>query len=434
MGRREKLKVLFTNLTYLSQNYGAQAIAFPIMKKLSEFFDAEYAFTVDYKHYERDVIFAKEYNVSVIPVSIEGVLLERNYYLGQILYILLQLLRNKKFMFVSEKQKRLFLNLLKEFGESDIIIDLSGIEFVGDIRLRGKWASYFSTVYYQRLAEKYNKKYLKYTKSYGPIRGILYSYFVKKSLNRLPFVFVRGDDNLKEIQNLNLKVPIYSFPDISIALEPENKDWALQYLSNIGLNINKPIFGLSPSSVIANMKVVNDNICGVNHIRLCKEIVKLLQDKDRQILLIPHSIDPVNNRNCDLWLSKEIYRDLTNKTNVYIIPEALDYPKMKAIIGLLEFYITSRYHSLSSALSMLVPVISLSWHIKYKDIMSLFLDDYLVVDSRSLNIKEALRLIEKYYKDQSWFNVEIVKKRKENLIQKIDESIRILVEEIKKSI
>ena len=429
----KKIRILFTNLMYLNQNYGAQAIGLTMMKKLSQFINAEYVFTVLNKYYEKDISFSKEYGFSVIPVTTEGTLLERSFYLGNILYMLIKLLRNKRIAFIPKEHKDLYLKLLEEVKRSDVVIDLSGIEYVGDISLLGKWASYFSTNYYQRLADKFKKKYLKYTKSYGPFEGWFYRFFIKRTLDKLPFLFVRGEDNLKEVQKLNLKIPVYAFPDISIALEPEKEDWAIRYLADIGVDTKRPIVGLTPSSVIANYREDN-NICGFSHIKLCQEIIKFFQQKGRQVLLIPHSIDPVEKRNCDLYLSNRIYEELEDKTDVKIIPEALDYPKMKAIIGLLEFYITSRYHSLSSALSMCVPVVSLSWHIKYKDIMSLFLDDFLAIDSKSTGLEDALYLIKKYYEDQHWFNKDEVKAKKEALVKQIDESISLLVNEINRSV
>ena len=396
----KKIRILFTNLMYLNQNYGAQAIGLTMMKKLSQFINAEYVFTVLNKYYEKDISFSKEYGFSVIPVTTEGTLLERSFYLGNILYMLIKLLRNKRIAFIPKEHKDLYLKLLEEVKRSDVVIDLSGIEYVGDISL---------------------------------LEGWFYRFFIKRTLDKLPFLFVRGEDNLKEVQKLNLKIPVYAFPDISIALEPEKEDWAIRYLADIGVDTKRPIVGLTPSSVIANYREDN-NICGFSHIKLCQEIIKFFQQKGRQVLLIPHSIDPVEKRNCDLYLSNRIYEELEDKTDVKIIPEALDYPKMKAIIGLLEFYITSRYHSLSSALSMCVPVVSLSWHIKYKDIMSLFLDDFLAIDSKSTGLEDALYLIKKYYEDQHWFNKDEVKAKKEALVKQIDESISLLVNEINRSV
>ncbi|HHV81319.1 TPA: hypothetical protein GXX44_06495, partial [bacterium] len=131
----KKIRILFTNLMYLNQNYGAQAIGLTMMKKLSQFINAEYVFTVLNKYYEKDISFSKEYGFSVIPVTTEGTLLERSFYLGNILYMLIKLLRNKRIAFIPKEHKDLYLKLLEEVKRSDVVIDLSGIEYVGDISL-----------------------------------------------------------------------------------------------------------------------------------------------------------------------------------------------------------------------------------------------------------------------------------------------------------
>jgi len=126
---------------------------------------------------------------------------------------------------------------------------------------------------------------------------------------------------------------------------------------------------------------------------------------------------------------------LKNKEKVFLIYDTeLLYKQVRAIIGLLDFYITGRYHSVSSALSMGVPVVSFSWHIKYRDIMSLFLDDFLVIDCETTGVNKSLSLIKEYYNNRQWFNKEEVIKRKEDAIKHIGKSIDMLVGEIKKYI
>jgi len=49
----KKVKILFTNLTYLNHNYGAQGIAFPLIEKLDEHFDGEYTFVLPERYYQK---------------------------------------------------------------------------------------------------------------------------------------------------------------------------------------------------------------------------------------------------------------------------------------------------------------------------------------------------------------------------------------------
>jgi len=220
-------------------------------------------------------------------------------------------------------------------------------------------------------------------------------------------------------------------------LEAENRNWAIAYVNKLKIDFSIPILGLSPSSVICGLSVENDNTSGgLNHIELCKKIIEFFQLRGQQILLIPHSIGDGNNwRTCDLALSKKIFYELPNKKNVFIVLDGtLTYKQVKGIIGLLDFYVTGRYHSASSALSMGIPVVTLSWHIKYSDIMSLFLDDFLAIDCRTVGIEQSLSLINKYHSNRQWFNRDKVLQRKEKVVESINKSIDMLVTEIEKHI
>jgi polysaccharide pyruvyl transferase WcaK-like protein len=98
----------------------------------------------------------------------------------------------------------------------------------------------------------------------------------------------------------------------------------------------------------------------------------------------------------------------------------------------MDFYLTGRYHSVSSALYMAVPVVSLSWHVKYEDIMSLFFEGPPVINCRKKSVEESFSIIKKYYFNRSWFNREKILGEREKVLKKIDRSIYLLVRQIEK--
>ncbi|MFA5095658.1 MAG: polysaccharide pyruvyl transferase family protein [Candidatus Paceibacterota bacterium] len=394
---KNKIKILIINVSYLNHNYGAQGLVFSLTDQLNKYLDAEYTLFIREKYYEKNLSFANKYGFNIVPFPRLAGLFRKEY-----------------------------INVVKEIKKSDVIINLAGIEFFGNNPPKLRWKDYIDVTVVQFINLLFRKPYFRFTSSYGPFPDRIYKFFVKRALNNLPFVFVRGEENLKDIQELKLKAPVYSFPEVSIGLVPENKDWANSYINNLGLDLHKSIVGFSPSAVI--------NRISPDHIKLCKEIIAFFQSKNRQILLIPHSIeDGIDLRSCDLALCRKIYSELKNKKNVFIVSDtSLTYKQARAIVGLLEFYITGRYHGLSSALSIAVPVISLSWHKKYRDMMSLFLDDFLTVDCKTTSISDSVELIKKYYEDRKWFNKEKVLKRKNQIIEQIDRSVEILIKEIKK--
>lgn len=426
----KKVKVFLTNLSYLNHNYGAQGIAFPFIDKLNQYFDADYTFALPKMSQSEKEFLASNGFYGVDMPSSSLIVAKCNQFFN-ILYSVIYLFKKKKLP--NTKIQKNYLEFLKVVKTQDVFIDLSGIEFIGNVSFKRKYLNYLSEISMQLLAEKYNKLYLKYTKSYGPFPGKTYKFFVKRSFKKLPFLLVRGEKNLKQIRKLNLQIPLYSFPDISLSLQPESQEWALNYISNLGINPQKKIVGLSLSAVIASMKT-NNSSCGDNHLKLGEEIVNLYKENYDQIILLPHSIgDGKDINSCDLALLRNFYNKLQNKENIFLIDDTnLTYKQTRAIIGLMDFYITGRYHSVASALFMAVPVISLSWHIKYRDIMSLFLDELPIIDCRKASIQDAMFLIKKYYYDRSWFDKEKVLEKKEKINQEIKESIKLVVDEIQK--
>jgi len=110
----------------------------------------------------------------------------------------------------------------------------------------------------------------------------------------------------------------------------------------------------------------------------------------------------------------------------------LTYKQLRAIIGLMDFYVAGRYHSVASALFMGVPVVSLSWHIKYRDLMTLFLNEPPLVDCEKTTVDNAMSLIEKYYRRRDWFDAAKVAQRKAEVSREVKKSIELIVDQINK--
>ncbi len=404
------MKILITDLAYLHHNYGAQALLLPLIEKIRNRIDAEISITIsDIKYFREDKILAKKNNLK--------------------LYIKPRLKSSALFSLNNWRQLKRYNNLIKQ---NDIIIDLAGIEFIGDLPKTTKWKELLNVIFTQKLTEKYDKIYLKYTKSYGPFIGKFYRRIIKNHFNKLPFLMVRGKENLKNVEQMSLKTPLFSFPDISIGLNAESKTWAKKYLEKMSLK--GKIVGISPSVVIRNIKQnLGRNCSGKNHKILSKMIIKQLIDNGNSVLLIPHSIgDGKNLTNCDLAFAKQIYAEIENDKLFILNDTSLTYKEVRAIIGQLDFYITGRYHALVSALTMKTPVIALAWHMKYDDIMSLFHKEYLTVDCRNISVADAFEKIKNFYHDRTWFDKNYSVKMHKQLIDEIDKSINLLFREIEK--
>ena len=403
------MKILLTDLSYFYHNYGVQGILLPFIEKISESLNVEMTVTVSNPiYYEQDKQFAADHGFKLF---------------------LKPRLKFSSFFKLKDLQK--LKKYRKLINEHDVIIDLSGIEFIGNLPKLIMWKDLINTLYTQKIAGKFKKKYYKFTKSYGPFHNKLYTKIIRKNFNKLPFLQVRGEQNMDSINKLKLDIPVYSFPDVSLALKSADNEWAHNYLANLMPDISN-IFGISPSVIIRNISNILNKTCGKDHVEMCKQIISKYSNAHQPVLLIPHSIgDGKNLDTCDLALARKIFNEIPKKENLYKLDDVnLTYQQTRAIIGQLSFYVTSRYHSLASALKMRIPTISLSWHIKYKDIMKLYLDKFLTIDCRKTNIPDAMQLVDEYYKNRDGFSRDLWQKRQTKIEKEIENSIKMIVEDI----
>jgi len=423
----KKLKILLTDLSTLDHTFGAQALTFPMVEKLKNQADCTIVLAPSY--FEKNVKFAKNNGLKIIaepnPV---GALAKHSFFFKFINFfrIFLMVLKGKKKILENEKKNQKIWD--KALAEADVVIDNNGIEFIGNTNK--KWPQLWRTAFIQLICEQVKKLYLKTTKSYGPFEGFWFKMAVKRLLKNLPVIFVREGtsktSNLKQIEGLKLRKTIYEFPDISLGLKPASRAWAEAYVKKMGLDLTKPIIGLSPSAVI--YRLPNKNLGGDNHLKFCQTLIKQFATKN-QVLVIPHArADGIDPKKCDVALAKMIISGLETPKNLFLLDdESLNYAQVRAIIGLLNFYIGSRFHGIASSLSMAVPIISLSWHVKYQDIMSLYLEKYPIINSRELTPAQGIKIVNQYYNDQKWFNKIKVQTRQKAIEAKLDENIKLMI-------
>lgn len=418
-------KILITNLDTVDHNYGSQAIALPLAQKLKERFGAELTFVIGKRFVvENEAFFTKQgWQMLVEPNPITAMAKISFFYKRmEILRETILTIKGKSSQAKNEQED------LQKFEENlrnfDLVVDANGIEFVGNLPA-GKRSNQFLRVNFIQALARINKiKYIKYTKSYGPFDGSLFRRAVKRQLNKLPFVLVRSGENLEQVKALKLDIPVYSYPDISLVLEPASEVWANEYLTKKGIDSKKSIVGISPSAVIAGLP--NQNTAGQNHLVLC---VNLIQEfaKNEQVIILPHALgEEKNPARSDLVLARKIYEPFKNNPKVIFLDDlSLTYAQVRAIIGRMNFYVAARFHAIASALYMGTPVVPMSWHVKYRDLMGLFIDKFPVVDSR-INISQAFNLIKKFKQNQGWFDKMKLGQRKKMVLKRIDQSMDLI--------
>lgn len=395
------MKVLITGLT-LHNNKGGPALAFSLMNQLKKYInDIEFHMLVPRfgDNIEKEKKWKKIYGVEeVYPVpTVKIMLFPFNQFSN------IQLIRNH------------FRETLKKM---DVIIDLTALSYMDLPHKSFFFNAYTNISNYlpKHYATKYKIPMLRWTQSYGPFKYFLTKWIVKRDLATQKIIFSRGEESKNFIEKILPYKQIESFPDVAISLSVQ-----YQYIDKFKEknNIIKYIT-ISPSAVMYRLKKEK-------HIEEMQAVADYALSKGYSIIFVPHNLVleiPVPER-CDLMLTRLIAKKYANNENVFAVDDDLDPMQLKGIIAQAELHIGARYHSVIAALSTATPVISLSWHNKYLDIMKMYgLEKYVVN-----NAEESLDLIDELIRNKDSIT-EQLKERQLLLMSKIEINTQMMVEMI----
>jgi len=269
------------------------------------------------------------------------------------------------------------------------------------------------------------KPMLAWTQSYGPLSTKLIRAFAKLDLRRQPVIFCRGDDCKSSIEELLPKARVLSFPDVAIKL-PFDKKWGKIYVEN-NFSCEKKIVTVSPSAVLYSRCKFSDS--KNRHIGQIRKICDSLYKAGYHVLLIPHTFRPSNESPvvCDYAVCKIIY-EAEESPNLSILEDDLSPSQLKSIISGAHFHVGARYHSVVAALSSNVPAISLSWHPKYRDLMTMYgMEDYLLDEGEEHRVSALIRKIDFEY---GVLRKKICKRKEGNMLL-VDDNVKLFVKLLK---
>jgi colanic acid/amylovoran biosynthesis protein len=423
------MKILLTGLA-LSRNLGAPAMALTLIDKVMKRFpDASFVMAVSVLDMEQELQWLEYYKKLgykieyLVPRStIPSFLL--NYFPVKKIY---QFISGKYKLpgYQNQKNRNFWLKqhheYLNEVKNSDLIISMFGISYVGDrVHKIFDGLADYSTFYY---AKKYGVPYNRFIQSYGPFDDIKIRFFAKKELNALPFVFARGKNSAAYCRTIvKNKEKVYDVPDLAILLKPSSKEWSKNYLTNIGLKQKEYII-LSPSAVIYAMPKKVKGSIGEEHVRSFVLIAKKLIEQGNKILMLPHMYSD-KKYECDREICYKIFNKLSDieKRNVYIVKEDLDPMQAKSLISQSKLAIVSRYHALVAAVSTTTPVITIGWNIKYYDLMEYYGIEDMAIDTRNNTpeklLEEVIEKISFYENDRNLLIYKLMKERSEKKVLK----------------
>ena len=220
------------------------------------------------------------------------------------------------------------------------------------------------------------RKAMMYSQTLGPFRKALNRWAARWCLKRMDFIAPRGPGSLEHVRGLGLGNKIEYLPDsaFSLRVSPEVEQEIRQRYA--GWPRGKGVVGVSINTIVeARCKEL-----GIDHHGAFVELMRRLLDEGYRIWLIPHSMRPGSKlrHNNDLVSLAEILDRLGRPEGVHVIDEPYDCKRLRVLVGLTDYYVACRFHSMISALCTGVPVATFGWgHQKYIEVLHEFeLDGY----------------------------------------------------------
>jgi len=180
-------------------------------------------------------------------------------------------------------------------------------------------------------------------------------------------------------------------PDIAFQFHASSPEDGRRVLADAGLtDFSRPLVTLTPNMRIFE-RVPGQGTDNVYLSALLDSLEWFLRNTSCQIVLIAHEAayrGPNDPDLCTMLLDQ-----LSDRKRAFLLPATESAADVKAVIGLSDFLVASRYHSLIAALSMRVPAAVIGWAHKYDEVMrEVSLEEWVVdpVRRSDRNLKDVV--------------------------------------------
>lgn len=347
------MKIFITGLC-LQGNKGGPALAISLMSQLRKIFpEARFVMSVPSAEFSFEVQWADKAGTAVVSDFS---------HLDLIAYLFHLPVRFKKVRVT---------NWLIELKAAELVVDLSGVSYVGPPAGTTKRVLLNGRFKYFLFSRIFGKPFLAWTQSYGPFSNALIRYVAKKDLSALPVIMCRGESGKAAVEQLLPRKAVQSYPDVAITLD-YTLERGREMIVDAGI-MSDLLVTVSPSAVLYSKSGDRE---GLNrHVSDMIWLCKYLVSSGYRVLLVPHTFRSENHDplKCDYAVSREVYEGcgaITEK--VSLVEGDNSAVELKSIIANAKVHVGARYHSLVAALSSGVPAIALSWHVKYQDVLAQF--------------------------------------------------------------
>jgi len=402
---RKKLKVILLGATFETGNMGVSALTMGATKCIVHNYPEAEIFILDYgknnsKYNVR--ILGREITVQVLNMRFSKKLyLKNNIAILILISLLLKIVPSNSIKhFITSRNY-----YLRNICEADIIASIAGGDSFSDIYGIGR---FFYVALPQILVVLLGKSLLLLPQTLGPFRNRIVRVIAKFIMNRSSFVYSRDYDGLREIKgwpDITTKEKLRLCYDVGFVVDPippehlNVGDFLLKKKNSIS------VIGLNVSGLLFRGGYTGNNMFGLRiHYRnfIHKLIKYLIEEKHAIILLVPHVFGYGETSESDNAICERIYNKLKPLYNdsLFLAHGTYNQSEIKYIIGYCDFFIGSRMHACIAALSQCIPAVGIAYSKKFKGVFETIESGHLVADSRVMDEKEIMEIIERNYEDR----------------------------------
>jgi colanic acid/amylovoran biosynthesis protein len=260
------------------------------------------------------------------------------------------------------------------------------------------------------------KKSMMYSQTLGPFNKAWNRLLARWCFNRLDFIVPRGPESLKNTKSLNLQTPVEYFTDSAFTLiVPKAVEDHIQE-KYAPLSKGNKVVGISVNSIVEEECLK----AGIDHNGEWAKFIEYLQGFGFTIMLVPHSMRKNSKRrhNNDLLTIDDILTKLYSHAGILLVDDPYDCKELRVVVGLADYYVASRFHSMISALCRGVPVLVFGWGFqKYREVMQEFELESYCHDAKELSCEALVAGFE-----QIRSNEDVIKKKIQDNLPKVQSS------------
>ena len=226
------------------------------------------------------------------------------------------------------------------------------------------------------IAKKLDKKIYMSGLTIEPPKRFFSKMLTRFVLNWVDLITTRERLSIDVLKSLKIKTPAYVTSDYALLLVDKPSSLGYDLLSreavpkNNKIRIGVNLMNWKPNFTYTLMYDTPYKRNILYRKSVLEALEKLLEKIDAIIVLFPLSLHPKSN---DLELAKSIMNHFKKPLfdRIFILNENYSPEQLKAMIGTMDIFIGTRFHSVIFAISMLVPTISISFLQKTRGFMEM---------------------------------------------------------------